>query len=143
MSKVGEYYTVFCLGGISYGLLELLWRGRTHWTMIVLGGVCLLFIYHTEEKYTEAPLVKRCIADALMITLSELSVGAVVNMLFGLGVWDYSNQPLNLFGQVCALYSGLWFLLCLPVTKLCQRLRVLLQSLGTAGSGAKRERLSV
>lgn len=143
MSRPGEYYTIFCIGGISYGLLELLWRGRTHWTMIVLGGVCLMFIYHTEEKYADAPRVKRCIADTLMISASELSVGFVVNILLKLHVWDYSNQPFNLFGQICALYSGLWFLLCLPVTRLCSRLRTIIKSLPYDGKRVKKEGLSV
>ena len=38
------------VGGISYGLLELLWRGRTHWTMLLLGGVCFLCIGTIRRK---------------------------------------------------------------------------------------------
>ena len=40
--KVLEYGGVFTAGGLGYGGLELLWRGRTHWSMLLCGGVCAL-----------------------------------------------------------------------------------------------------
>ena len=33
---------VFALGAAGYAALELLWRGRTHWTMALTGGVVLV-----------------------------------------------------------------------------------------------------
>ena len=43
--KVLEYGCVFAAGGLGYGGLELLWRGRTHWSMLLCGGVCAVLIY--------------------------------------------------------------------------------------------------
>lgn len=43
--KVLEYGGVFTAGGLGYGGLELLWRGRTHWSMLLCGGVCAVLIY--------------------------------------------------------------------------------------------------
>lgn len=123
MQKVVEYGTVFSIGAVGYGIIEILWRGRTHWTMILTGGVCLACIYLNESYNRDAPVWKRCIVGSLIISLSEILVGFVVNMLLGWAVWDYSNQPLNLFGQICPLYSALWFLLCIPATYLCKFLR--------------------
>ena len=37
--------TVFLLGGCAYGLLEVLYRGHTHWTMLVTGGACVLTLF--------------------------------------------------------------------------------------------------
>lgn len=119
MRKIGEYGIVFCVGAVGYALVEIVWRGFTHWTMMLTGGVCLAFIYRTERRYGDAPRWKRCLVGAQIITLSELAIGFLVNMLLGWAVWDYSAQPLNLFGQICPLYSALWFLLCVPVTRLC------------------------
>ena len=119
MRKAAEYATVFAVGAVGYALIEILWRGRTHWTMMLTGGVCMAFIYRTEEKYSAAPRWKRCLADTQMISLCELTVGFFVNMLLDWRVWDYSTQPLNIFGQICPLYAFLWFLLCLPATYLC------------------------
>ena len=46
-------------------------------------------------------LALRCGMGAVIITLVELATGMVVNHLLGLQVWDYSDVPMNIFGQVC------------------------------------------
>lgn len=119
MRRMAEYTAVFAVGAVGYALIELLWRGRTHWTMMLTGGVCMAFIYHTEKRYCDAPRWKRCLADTEMISLCELAVGFFVNILFDWHVWDYSSLPLNIFGQICPLYAFLWFMLCLPTTYMC------------------------
>ena len=43
------------LGGLAYMGVELLWRGRTHWTMGVLGGVCFVVIGRLNERQGCAP----------------------------------------------------------------------------------------
>jgi len=37
-----------------------------------------------------------------------------VNIVLGWEVWDYSQLPLNIMGQVCLLYSGMWFFISMP-----------------------------
>ncbi|MBQ8551801.1 MAG: hypothetical protein IJ428_03200 [Clostridia bacterium] len=123
MRRIGEYAVVYIIGGVGYTIVEILWRGYSHWTMALTGGMCFMFIYMNEAFHNRAPLWKRCLVGSLIISLSELTVGFVVNILLGWHVWDYSNRFLNLFGQVCALYSSLWFLLCIPVAGLCTHLR--------------------
>lgn len=39
-----ERLSLFCLGGGAYTALELAWRGTTHWTMFLAGGVCLCLL---------------------------------------------------------------------------------------------------
>ena len=53
-----------------------------------------------------------------------------------LGVWDYSRRKGNLLGQICPLYSALWFLLCIPVLPLSRALR---ERLCQGGSGRRIE----
>ena len=133
MGKIGEYAVVYSVGGVGYTIVEILWRGYSHWTMALTGGMCLLFIYMNEVRHNTAPMWKRCLADCLIITLLELSVGFVVNMLLGWQVWDYSDQFMNLFGQVCVLYSFFWYLLGIPAAYLCAYLRKILHgSVGRA-----------
>ena len=36
---------VFSLGAASYGMMEMLFRGYSHWTMILTGGACVLTLY--------------------------------------------------------------------------------------------------
>ena len=47
----------------------------------------------------------------VVITLLELTVGLVVNRVFSLGVWDYSNLPYNLLGQISLPFSACWYIL--------------------------------
>ncbi len=123
MRKLIEYTAVYSIGAAGYSLIEIIWRGFTHWTMALTGGVCLVFIYALEAADAAAALWKKCLAGSLFITLSELLVGFIVNIRLGWQVWDYSSVPLNFAGQICPLYTLLWFLLCVPVSWLCGFLR--------------------
>lgn len=123
MKKIQEFFCVYSLGAIVYCLIEVLFRGFTHWTMGLTGGAALLGIYSVNEKYKDVPLYKRCFMDCGIITVLELLVGLLVNKVFRMHVWDYSARPLNLFGQICPLFSFLWFLLCFPACLLCKLLK--------------------
>ena len=57
-----EYLMVFLLGGAGYCLIEVLWRGFTHWSMAIAGGGALAFIYHIGARYPESALWQRCAA---------------------------------------------------------------------------------
>lgn len=106
---------MFSLGAAAYPVVELVWRGRTHWTMSVTGGLCTLLIHLCNRKMASSGIAARCGAGCAVITLTEFAVGCVVNRLLGWNVWDYSGAPLNILGQICPLYCGFWFVLSLPV----------------------------
>ena len=94
------------IGGSLYLLAELIWRGYTHWTMGVLGGICfMLFGSLTSIK---VPLYMKALAGTLAVTLLELCAGLILNTWLHLSIWDYSRLPLNLYGQICLPYSLLW-----------------------------------
>lgn len=115
---------LFLTGSCAYPTLEMAWRGHTHYSMALAGGVCLLLIDHVCCGVLEGhSLFTRCLAGSGLITGVELMAGIVVNQLLGLGVWDYSDMPMNLMGQVCLPYSVLWFGLTLPAMALCGLLR--------------------
>ena len=117
-----ELLAAFFLGGLSYGAIELLWRRRTHWTMVLTGGICFLGIYRVAALTALAPLAQYILC-AMFITAVEFLVGAIVNVGLGWGVWDYSHQRFNLYGQVCALYALYWFVLSIPGCALARLLR--------------------
>ena len=73
------------------------------------------------------PLWFCCVVNTLLITGLEFVTGCVVNLGFGWNVWNYTNQPLNLMGQVCIGFTALWFLLSVPVTELAFQVRRRLQ----------------
>ena len=121
MSKEGA---IFLAGSCAYPTLEMAWRGHTHSSMAIAGGLCLWLIDRVCcGALGGKSLFLRCLAGSGLITGVELAAGIVVNQIFGLGVWDYSQMPLNLMGQVCLPYSVLWFGLTLPAMALCQLCR--------------------
>ncbi len=103
-------------GGTAYGLIEVVWRGYTHPSMVLTGGICFAMICEVNHRFSQKPLLLRSAACALFITIVEFCVGLLVNRILQLGVWDYSDVPFHLMGQICPLYSLLWFLLCIPVS---------------------------
>lgn len=104
--------TLFGVGGVVYIMMELLWRGHSHWTMFIVGGLCFVLIGLINEYYNyDMPLVKQMLIGACIVTAVEFTSGCIVNLCLGWNVWDYSDIPLNILGQVCLPYTILWFLL--------------------------------
>lgn len=100
------------VGGLIYVLIELIWRGYSHWTMFLVGGTCFVLIGAINEIFPwNMPLVLQMAAGAMIITAVEFVVGCIVNLWLGWNVWDYSGMPYNLYGQICIPFTGLWFLL--------------------------------
>ena len=105
-----KYVVLFVMGGLVYMSLELLWRGYTHWTMGVLGGICFICLGLINELLSwETPLALQMLIGSTIITILEFITGCIVNLWLGWNVWDYSNLPLNLLGQICLPFSILWY----------------------------------
>ncbi len=108
-----EFISIYIIGAIGYGSLETLWRGYTHWTMLLTGGLCCCLMHLISTRMHE-PVWKKWIMCACVVTTIEFVVGCIVNIKLGWGVWDYSDMALNLMGQICPLFSLFWFLLSVP-----------------------------
>ena len=80
--------------------------------MFILGGACFLVVgLINEQNRGRLPLLLQMLISAIIITVLEFVTGYIVNIKMGLGVWDYSGLPYNIMGQVCLLYTVLWFFL--------------------------------
>ena len=122
MRKTAEWLVIFLIGSTAYSMLEILWRGYTHWSMTLTGGICFAAVYALHIYAKTLPFALRCIFGALAITAAEFSAGCIVNLWLGWKVWDYSRVPLNILGQICPLYSLLWCVLCALADPLCRHL---------------------
>lgn len=110
--KIWKKSILFYLGGCAYMGLELLWRGRSHGSMFLAGGLCFLLIGHLGEVQPRLPLPARWLVGAGIVTIVELGVGLLLNRDYT--VWDYRSQAGNFLGQICPVFSLLW----IPVSAL-------------------------
>lgn len=100
---------LFIVGGILYYLIEIIWRGRSHFSMFFVGGLCFVLIGKINEYISwETPVYIQSILGSIIITTIEFISGCILNIWLGLDVWDYSNIPFNLLGQICLPFSVLW-----------------------------------
>lgn len=112
MKKALKYLFLFFFGGIVYILIELLWRGYSHWSMGILGGMCFILLGLINERYTwDIPLWIQMLLGSFIITLLEFIAGCILNLHFHLNIWDYYDMPFNILGQICLPYMILWFFL--------------------------------
>ena len=92
-----------------YNVLELFYRGWTHWTMFILGGICFICLGLINEIIPwEMPLWQQVLIGAGIITGLEFVTGCIVNLWLGWAVWDYSQMPGNILGQICPQFFVLW-----------------------------------
>ena len=104
-------FIMFLIGSCGYGLIEVLWRGHTHWSMLCAGGVCFNIFSYISEKMKKAGKLAKAFAGSIAVTAVELVFGLIFNVFLKKNVWDYSKMPLNLGGQICLLYSFFWLIL--------------------------------
>ena len=104
--KIWRKAVLFYLGGTVYMTLEFLWRGRSHGSMFLLGGLCFSLLGKLRSSLPRVPLWAKTVLGAAMITALELTTGLLVNRQYA--VWDYRNMPLSFLGQICLPFSLLW-----------------------------------
>ena len=108
--------------------LEMLWRGRSHFSMFLAGGLCLLLIGKLNHVRPKLPLFLRAVAGAGIITMVELAAGLIFNADYS--VWDYRGHWGNWLGQICPLFSLLWIGMAALVLLIYDPLENLLQKVG-------------
>lgn len=106
----------FILGSL-YFVIEGLWHiptgGYANILMLPIGGLCGVCIGAINQKpeFYNMKMIYQCIISTFIILTIEFFSGVFLNLYLGLNLWDYSNLPFNILGQICPLYGILWFLL--------------------------------
>ena len=114
---------IFSIFGLTYGLIEILWRGYTHPSMVIVGGSCGLLIGLLNERNKKMNLLLQMVEGMVIVTVLEFVSGIILNLYLGLNVWDYSNMRFNLLGQVCPQFCIAWFFLSYFVIRIDDLLR--------------------
>ena len=119
---LNKYLFLFDVGGLLYVLIELIWRGHSHWTMFILGGLCFIYLGLINEVLPwEMPLWKQILIGAaillvfkvidLKIPLTYIGSFAVFVILYMLGTgkgFDVNYLFSHIFGG--GLMLGAWFM---------------------------------
>lgn len=109
MRSLLKHAFLFWFGGSFYVTLEILYRERSHWTMIVLAGIVFLIVGGLNEIWSwDFPLSKQVLIGTTVATVLEFFTGCIVNLWLGWNVWDYSDQWANVLGQICPLFILFW-----------------------------------
>ena len=106
---VFEYLFLLILGGAIYYGIEVLWRGYSHVAMFFVGGMCFILIGLINDviDWNMVFWKQMIIGDLCVLTL-EFAFGVIFNIILKQNIWDYSNLPFNLFGQICLPFAILW-----------------------------------
>ena len=105
--------TIWAALGAIYVALEVVFRRHSHPAMLIVGGLCgvLVGAINQAPRFYNAPVIVQAVIGAVIVLAVEFVAGCVLNLWLGLGVWDYSNQPGNVLGQICPAFGLLWFLI--------------------------------
>ena len=121
--KVFLKYLTLLVGGVFYYSLEVIFRGYSFPAMAVCGGLCFIICGVINERSRCMPLVLQQLIAATGITVIEFIFGLILNVWLGLNMWDYSNMPFNILGQICLPFTLLWYVLSAPAIILDDYLR--------------------
>ena len=112
--------------GITYCGIEILYRGRTHISMLFVGGLRAVLIGMINEITPKMNIILQMFIGAVIVTIIEFFSGYIINIILGLNVWDYSNLMFNYKGQISLIFTVIWFFLSAPVIYLDDKLRKIL-----------------
>ena len=122
--RIWKQSVLFYIGGMGYMVIEFLWRGHSHGTMFLAGGLCFLLL---GRLHRVKPWLLRGVLGAGMITAVELLIGLLFNRDYR--VWDYRRLPLHFHGQICLPFFILWVPVSLFAMALYDRADKLLKKL--------------
>jgi uncharacterized membrane protein len=109
-----KIFILFIIGGSTYIIIEILFRGRSHISMFFLGGLCFTIIGGINNYIPwKLGLIQQMTIGSIIITILEYITGYIVNIKLGWNVWDYSDRLFNVNGQVCLLFSIIWLFISL------------------------------
>ena len=91
--KLSEYLFLWTLGGCLYYFFEVFFRGFSHWSMFILGGICMVFFtVQGQAVHWEDALWRQVLRCIIFVTAMEFITGIIVNKWLHMAVWDYSNH---------------------------------------------------
>ena len=112
LKNVSEYLVLWAVGGCIYYGIEVLFRGFSHTSMFVLGGLCMQFFYMAGAADRMAGHSAKTDLHVCTIFCCEYGILSL-ELLLTNGIiwqfWDYSDMPLQLWGQILPSFCAYFF----------------------------------
>lgn len=109
---------LFLFGGAVYYLIEVIYKGSSHWAMFFVGGVAFRFIGWVRVTLSRLHLLWQCALCGVLVTFVEFVSGCILNLRCHWSLWDYSHLPYNVLGQVCLPFTLAWAFLSVPALQM-------------------------
>ena len=110
IKNIIKYLILGIIGGFTYVIIEMLYRGHSHWSMFIVSAVALISIGLINEFISwDIKLWNQMLIGSGIVTVLEFISGYILNIKLGWLIWDYSNVPFNIMGQICLPFSIAWF----------------------------------
>ena len=105
---------LFVLVGVIYCVIEILYRGYSHWSMFLLAGFLGVFCIDMPNNIYSFGLDYRwqVLISTILCTIGEGLCGLYVNVYKGWEIWNYSSLPFSFcHDQVNLFFIFAWALL--------------------------------
>lgn len=108
LSRIG----LFLSCGFIYYIIEILYRGYSHWSMFLLAGTLGVFFIDPINNILsfDCDYIIQILISTVLCTLGEGISGVILNIWLGLNVWDYSTMKFGtfFFGQCNIVFCFAW-----------------------------------
>lgn len=109
-----KHLFLFIIGGFAYYAAEMIYRNYSHFSMVIVGGLAFILIGLINEIMSwDTYLEEQVLIGVAWVLIVEFIAGCILNLWLKLNIWDYTNLPFNLLGQICLSYTLLWIPLVL------------------------------
>ena len=106
---------LFLSCGFIYCMIEILFRGWSHWSMFVLAGFLGVFCVDSINNTLsfDCDYIVQILISTILCTIGEGISGIILNIWLQLNVWDYSKMTFGtfFFGQCNVLFCFAWMLI--------------------------------
>lgn len=109
---------MWVFGGTLYFFMEVIYKSaighqaQISWTMIIVAMIlCIPMERFGDNLPWEMPMYQQVLISFIGITVVEFISGLILNVWLGLNIWDYSNMPGNIMGQICPQFFIVWIIL--------------------------------
>ena len=115
MKKIIGKLGLFLSCGFIYCMIEILFRGWSHWSMFVLAGFLAVFCVDSVNNVLsfDCDYIVQILISTILCIIGEGISGIILNVWLQLNVWDYSKMAFGtfFFGQCNVIFCAAWALI--------------------------------